>query len=448
MAKKEILEILHRDEDKITVRFRGKVFVVSGCPRSGTSVCMDILRNMFGDVMIMGYNLLGEDKTDEEIEDEIAKQKQEILDNIKHDGLRTVEAYMMERNEKRFPKHKENQKKQREQRKESRDMNPKGFWEDTRFSVRGIQRVMTNRRGQIVQIFDEECKEMLTTPKILKVVSQGLIASDPVYIDKVLFMLRHPRAVAKSQERLRGGLPKEDGDSITLPGKSPEDIVIHSPRMFISVSMQALQFFKQNPDIPVKIIQYEDLMTDPNNVIETIYNFTGFKGDLEAGKSVVEKKLNRSEHQDTPCTLWAESEYVHDVLCQLQVLFDAGNNREAIEKLIDETIEYMTQPEREINILQQQWFCFRAKMRVSATICKDCMLNPFTVENYRKQSEGKLQEGVRKWPDEPCLFECGMDVKRKKHITTRQSALLNWWKVPGPYPLEDARAGKSLNKFV
>ena len=396
----------------------GKIRLTSGCPRSGTSVEMDMSGAMYGKDMIMYTD--HPDLSEEEFDADINPNQQEILDDIKHEGIKTVRKYLMVRNNERFPKRKERQKKKRQNRKENQDMNPKGFYEDARFAVNGIH---------YMPQFREELHDTFINPKILKVVSQGLLASDPIYIDRIIYMLRHPRAVAKSQERLRGNMPKAESDRL----------VIHSPQMFINVTLDALWFFKENPDIPIKIIQYEDLMADPLKIAQAIYDFNGLEGDVKAGAAVVDQKLNRSEHQDIECTLWADSEYLHDVMCRIQKLFDKGN-RKSINKLIDNAMEYMLQPERETNILQRQWFCLRAKENVSASICEDCMLNPCAVDNYRAQSAAKMAEGVRQWVDEPCLFECGMDVKRKNHVSIQDSIYMNWWRKPEAYPLEEMRA--------
>ena len=224
----------------------GKIIVISGCPRSGTSLMMDIHRKTYGDDMIMG-NFDDVDKTEEELNKEMENHKQKILENIKHPGQRAMTQYMMGRNEDRFPKREENKEKRRERRKKAKDMNPNGFGEHA-FSVQGIQCIMKNGRGQIIGQFQDELEESLKNPKILKVVSQGLMTSDPIYIGKIVYMLRHPRAVAKSQERL-----EREGGDIVIDGKKRE---VHTPEMFINVTMMALRFFKNNPGIPVKIVQH------------------------------------------------------------------------------------------------------------------------------------------------------------------------------------------------
>lgn len=411
---------------KKTIVVRGKIVIISGCPRSGTSLCMDIHRKTYGDNTIMGSSLLGED-----VEKDLEKLQTEHLKSIKHDGHRTVRKYLMSRADDRFPARKERRERRQDRKDKSEDMNPNGFWEHP-FTVNGIR---------YQPQFKDELQESLKSPKVLKVVSQGLMASDPIYIDRIVYMLRHPRAVAKSQERLhRETITSKDqrGNVWDLMEKR----VVHSPQMFINVTLNAMRFFANNPDIPVKIVQYENLLADPDSVIQSIYDFNGLEGDVVAGKTIVDTKLNRSDHQDIDNPLWDESEYIHDAMCQLEKLFGEGSAHEKIVKIVDETLEYMGRPERENNMQNLRWYCLRAKIKVKAKDCETCMLHSETRANMREQSEKKVKEGERDWVDEPCLFECGMDVKRTKYVSVIDSIFMNWWRKSGNYPLEDRRAEK------
>jgi hypothetical protein len=128
---------------------------------------MDCLRLTFGDDRIMGSKFPQEDrisvgleKHEEETQDEF-EARNYIRDIVAPHATKDFEV--------------------------SKDMNPNGFWE-CRYSVRGIKwhMNMPDLEG-----------------KVCKIVSQGLINSNPEYIDKIVYMLRDPRQVAKSQERLK-----------------------------------------------------------------------------------------------------------------------------------------------------------------------------------------------------------------------------------------------------
>lgn len=415
---------------KDLVIINGKTIIISGCPRSGTSLCMDIQRATHGSDIIMSpsQSFKDDDKTEDEI---ILENQLKHLETIKHPGQKIAIGYLMSRSGDRFPERKSRLEKRRKRSKEAQDMNPNGFLEHP-FTVQGIR---------FQPEFREDLQRMLNEPTILKVVSQGLQMSDPMYVGKMVYMLRHPRAVAKSQERLQR--PEISGkDKEGRHWDLMKRFVIHTPQMFINVSLIAMQFFIDNPGIPIKIVQYEELLADPDAVVQSIYDFVGLEGDVEAGKAIVEQKLNRSKHQDIESPLWDESEYIHDAMCCIQKLFDKKAAHKEVVKIVEETLDYMSQPGRENSLENQAFHCFRANKQVKAKECELCMLCPEHRENLRAQSEKKLKVGDRSWVDEPCMFEIGMDVKRTKYVSSSDSIYLNFWRKRDVYPLEEKRAEK------
>ena len=192
------------------------MFVVSGCPRSGTSLTMLILSKLFGEDRILGGKFGFQDDPVQE----------------------------------------------------------KGFLEET----------------------DEN-------RTCVKIVSQGLLNSDPRYITKILYLLRHPRAVAKSQERLIRGVAFDNKDFSELAK-------IHTPEMFIKVTQMAALFLKDHPDIEVKILEYDDLIEHPKENIKSICDF--FKIDFEDRwslvKDAVKPKYRRSYPQEIELDLWKDAE--------------------------------------------------------------------------------------------------------------------------------------------
>ena len=145
------------------------MIVISGCPRSGTSLLMDCMRHTFGDDRIMGAKFPQEknlqDKQYENEDDNAFETRMHLSSIFNKDKI--------EKAQKDFELIK--------------DMNPNGFWE-CRYSVAGIKWHIG---------FKDNPKT------IVKVVSQGLPQTDPRYVDKMIYMLREPHQVAKSQERLR-----------------------------------------------------------------------------------------------------------------------------------------------------------------------------------------------------------------------------------------------------
>jgi len=200
------------------------MYVVSGCPRSGTSLMMEIFRTALGDARVIGRKFPQEARLDL-VEGDTAEMRE-----YRRLVLTTLKGHDVEK---------------------TRDMNPDGFWECP-FTVKGIH-YHSSTKGLLRTVGSED------KPYVCKVVSQGLAGSNPIYVDGVVFMLRHPEAVAKSQERLvRSFKVKRPGSGEVID--LLENAVIRSPQMFIEVSLLAAQWFSDHPEIPVYIVNYEDLL--------------------------------------------------------------------------------------------------------------------------------------------------------------------------------------------
>ena len=167
------------------------MIIVSGCPRSGTSNTVNILGTMYG------YTRLEA----EQFPNEKGLRRFERTPRDT-DELWDFKQYQWKKNgiKEKFLKEFENIKK----------MNPLGFWENE-WTVGGIQYSLRNEEK-----YDET--------KFCKIVSQGLHKSDPKYVSKVIYMSRHPRAVAKSQEELKGSIP--DITQLQIDGEAYKK---HSP---------------------------------------------------------------------------------------------------------------------------------------------------------------------------------------------------------------------------
>jgi hypothetical protein len=129
-------------------KWRNIMIVVSGCPRSGTSLMMDCLRIAFGEDRILGHKfpqehglLEAKKQGEEESDDHYEARMYAMNRGLAVSGrLNDIER--------------------------SKDMNPNGFWE-CRYTVQGVHW----HRGIEVKNTD-----------ICKIVSQGLFFSDPKYI--------------------------------------------------------------------------------------------------------------------------------------------------------------------------------------------------------------------------------------------------------------------------
>ena len=215
--------------------------VVSGCPRSGTSLMMDCLREIYGEENIIGQ------KFPSKVREEKRKEHLSNLPKCEQEYQAYFEQLMREKG------------KIQDEDSNNEDMNPNGFWEDGRFSVRGLS--YRNTTSDIIE-------DIRHNTRVAKIVSQGLAKTDPGYIEDVIMMVRHPRAVAKSQERLRHEKFK------TLQNKifNVDDEVIHSPEMFIRVSFAAAKWFIKHKIEPL-IVDYDDLISNPEDTLWNVCLF-------------------------------------------------------------------------------------------------------------------------------------------------------------------------------
>jgi hypothetical protein len=383
---------------------KGGLICISGCPRSGTSINMEIQRVVHGDAMI-----LGEKFPQEKSKEYFEKFNEELKEKLPH--IYRVRNYIKEKKEL------EGDGAERGIRvftEESKDMNPDGFWE-MNFTIKGI-----NYSPQHKELF-KKLRE--GEKRICKVVSQGLLSSDPYYIDKIVYSIRHPRAVAKSQERLyRVGPSFKSKEGLV---NLFDNITIHCPKMFISVTCEASNFFLENPDIPVLFIHFEDLVKNPKDNIDKIGEFVGF-GDYSKAYKTVKPKLNRSKHEDIENDLWEDAEFVYEKFCKAAELKNKGDNSKA-EKYFKEILEYISNPKRKTNKENNHWPCYRAKKEVNYKICESCISNKDYRDNMKKRSESIPGKFTRHWSEEPCLFECGFNPDREEYLTIKESIENNFW---------------------
>lgn len=394
---------------------RNGFLVISGCPRSGTSVNMDIQRAVHGEEAICG------EKFPQEIR---KKRRKELLERQDDEPFHVwqIRKYSIEKTiqieEDNLTEHE----------KRFRDMNPEGFYEMP-FTTKGIT-------------YKPPFKKLLTDIhngefKIVKVVSQGLMKSDPSYIRKIIYTIRHPRAVAKSQERLVRGFQYigDDGKS----HNSFEDMVIHTPEMFINVTAQASLFLLQNPEIPIRFYNFEDLISKPKEIIDDMQEFVGF-GNYKKSYDIVQPRLNRSKHEDIESTLWDEAEFVYEKFCKAAEIINTYNGddpeklketRDKAEPHLKAIHEYLSDAKKNINRENTKWFCPRAKRTVIDSMCKLCRECGDTMRNFREFSERQHDEVYKHWSKEPCLFECGYDIDREEdeYISIEASIKNNFWRI-------------------
>jgi hypothetical protein len=351
------------------------MWIVCGCPRSGTSLMMDLMRVTFGEDRILGKKFPQEEHIEE------MKEQGENESDYQYAARMYVQSRL--RNEEEILKDLE----------ESKDMNPNGFWEML-YTVQGVH----------YRFFDAERMEKLLEEKeksICKIVSQGLAGSDPRFIDKVVYMIRHPRAVAKSQERLKRQFPMNE-----IPMIDGEEIKIHTPEMYINVTAMAARYFMQYPDIPVHFVLFDELLAEPERVLKGVGEFLG-EGDFTKAIAQINPKYNRSLPQDIESPFWENAEFIYDRF---------------LEKDYEGIIEYMKDPNLMIYRKNRKWYCIRMNRPVVENECLNCISNPTTRENFKKAAESKKIN----WRAEPCIYECAYS-DTETHVSIEESIVNNSW---------------------
>lgn len=356
------------------------MIVVSGCPRSGTSLMMDLLRVALGEDRLIGAKFPQEERYQEFLK----RQEDE------HPNRHAMRLYIAR-------KLRPNTKREIEK---SRDMNPNGFWECL-YTVRGV-RYRFHDTERLAELLAEDDDKL----SVCKIVSQGLAQSDPQYIHKVVYMLRHPRAVAKSQEKLRRkSFLNADGQEVNIS----DELQIHTPEMFINVTAAAARWMLKYPDVPVHFVHFDELLEEPEDVLTAVREFLGCSEDFTEAIGRIDRRLNRSkpepEHEDP---LWEDAEFVYDHF--------VDGEYQAI-------LDYLDEPKRAVHREQRRWHCVRAGQIMTEKHCKLCRERAVVRENMKLHAE---DQGVR-WRSEPCAFECGFDIDNDEPLSMEESIANNFW---------------------
>lgn len=347
------------------------MIVVSGCPRSGTSLMMDIIKTALGSDRILGEKFPQEEKLQR-----IGVQQPGESD-VRFRARQYIEkrAHLKEKLERQI--------------KEIKEMNPNGFWE-MRYTVAGCYYRFHDLEN-LTKIKEAE------KPFVCKIVSQGLLNTDPQYVDKIIFMLRRPGAVAKSQEKLQRSFPFDDQSGVT----------VHTPEMFINVTYSAARWLVQYPHVPVKIVDFDTLIEKPRETLQNVADFIG-EGSWADAYKCIEPRLRRSVSREDQNDVWHEA----DTLYRLMLKED-----------YKEVLEYVQNKAKETRKKQHQMFCTRLDSYMTHTECAQCHSSPDFIRNKIKQAETDNID----WINEPCLFECAYDLERKEYVTIDDSIKNNHW---------------------
>jgi hypothetical protein len=334
-----------------------KLAVVSGCPRSGTSLMMLLMRVTFGEERLLGKKWHREPDAFEQKEEETdaAWDLRQYWEQEKGSHAKAVELS-----------------------EKVKDMNPNGFWE-MEWTVAGIP-ARINKRAEVQEAMDKR--------GIVKVVAQGLASSYPEPVGKVIYMLRHPRAVAKSQERLIGQFGGTGN-----PERNKEEVRKHSPSMYARVTKMAAEYLELS-GVDCLIVDFDDLIENPAHVLFTVQEFLG-EGDFTEAISLVNPKLRRSYPKDIENPLWECVEEMHELMTKRDF---AAVAKVEIPKGGDSDRHY---------------YCHRMGRRVAENECNLCRTEPNTRANFKLTGSRAL------WYKHPCTWEVS-----NEEITVEESVAL------------------------
>jgi len=315
--------------------------VISGCPRNGTSVMSLCILHAVGKEALMGSDfprqrrrLAAAPPTDVQA---YYQDKISARGGVKPEAIKAAAA---------------------KEEAETKDMNPLGFWE-CRYSVKGIQ-------------YHDDFPEL--AGKYAKIVSHGVAASNPAFIGKIVFMLRDPRQVAKSQERLQRP-------------HLPPDAIIHSPEMFIRVNAQFADWIiKHGKSAEVLVVEYDELIADATGQLQKVAGFLGLPPSAFAA-DLVKPSLKRSAAENLSHHLWPAADRIYQAIRRA--------DWQAVCDIHAEALPAITRDNVATN-------CERLDERVYYNECVNCIHNDSTRRSFKARA---IAKGIP-WQDKPCMFLC------------------------------------------
>ena len=355
------------------------MITVTGNPRSGTSLTMLLFATAVGEDRILGDKFPQLDRS---------KKKKDIPNEIEE-----IVEYIKDKYE----------DKKEDELKKSIDMNPNGFWECP-FTVHGISWGPVDKIKELIKKIKEE---EYYNKYIMKIVNSGLLRSDPEYIGKVVYLVRHPYDIAKSQIRLKRS------QKFTIGKKEVDlynDVIVNDPLFYIQSTIQFAKWRVDNPGKEVLFVGYDELISDPENTLKKMADFTGIKNLIDS-KKVINKKLQRSktEHKFIP-GIWEDAVKIHEML---------------LDENFQGIIDYSKRKDTWLYKRTATWVCLRIRSATSYMNCYDC---------YHKRDKDFIKTGIERaeanewdWENEPCAFECGFDCERESPISIEDSIKNNHW---------------------
>jgi hypothetical protein len=278
-------------------------------------------------------------------------------------------------------------------------MNPGGYWE-SEYTMHGFRYLP----GLDAEQHESLCLQVIA-PHVVKIVAMALLKTEARHVERLLYMNRHPAAVARSQEKLLryAEFTKKDGTTLEVF----KDIVYRSPQLYIASAIAFANYIhKHRQSFLIK--SYENLIENTPAVFSSLASFfPGFDGTKATG--IIRQDLNRSK-TDYPLPderIWREAVQIYRWLQSSD---------------LDAIYEYAGERDTEFARLTRGWICPRKEAYVVAANCEGCMTNPQEVKTGIAYAESKQIP----WRSRHCSFECGYRLDAPP-ISVEKSIAENHW---------------------
>lgn len=267
----------------------GKILIVSGEPRSGTSLMMKTLETLGID--IAGETFPGISRLSKAAESASGKRKEKLQDR-----LTKMEST-------------------------TKKLNPGGFYEIPGVVMRGIRKVDDDTSGKAVKII---------TPGLMeRVLPSGQTVGTPMdLVDKVIFCLRNPKNVSLSQTNL--------DSSVEIRGLGQEWENFRnpiSPMRYVTHMGSFANWFANQPDeirSKFKFIDYDNFIDNPQATVDAITSHIGYTpsaAQISDAVGNVDESLRRS----TEFAGWPEKLQIEgDLAVRIYGAMKSGDTAQAV----------------------------------------------------------------------------------------------------------------------
>ena len=236
-----------------------KVIVVSGQPRSGTSLMMQTME-------LLGMPIWGSKYPQED-------RLNEMLDQIEDPDQR---AKAEEQGQSRL--------------KHAKEMNPRGFYEQPGLVMRGFRRLDDEHKGHVVKVIVDGLYDRENQ-------NGHKIGTPEQHIDRIILCLRDPRNTAVSQMDLAGGV-----EVAAIDEETEEEVWANagqplSPKRYVASMGNFLMWLRDHEELDsrIMVVEYSDMHDEkPVGAIVEHLGIEATSEQIKAAEDNIDPLLRRS----------------------------------------------------------------------------------------------------------------------------------------------------------